>query len=82
MYKRQTLEWLLFGMDVTMITQVILSSESFATNITVVGTLIRMSALMDQKVVGFGKFSVAVLANESLLWSGCSAGSSEQPWII
>ena len=77
-----TLEGLLFGMDVAVITEMILPSEGLATNITIERALIRVSALVDEQVVRFGELSVAVLANKSLLWSGGSTRTSKQPGIV
>lgn len=64
------LEWLLLGVNITMIAQMVLATESFAANVAGVGTLIGVGALMDEQIVGFGKVTIAVFANELLLWSG------------
>ena len=46
-----TLKGLFFGMDVAMISQVILSAEGLPTNITAVRPLVCVSSLVDQQVV-------------------------------
>ena len=66
----ETFERFVFGMDVFVIPQVILSSERFATDITVKGSLIGVGPLVDQKVVRFGKFSLAKLTDVTFLWLG------------
>ena len=48
-----------------MVSQVILPSECFSTNITVEGALICMSPFVDQKVIG--ELTLAVLAVEGAL---------------
>ena len=50
-----------------MIPQVVLSPESFSTDVTAVGPLICVRSLMDQEVVGLGELSVTELADELLL---------------
>lgn len=77
-----TLEGLLFGVDVTVISQVILSSECFATDITIEGSLIGVGPLVDQEVVRFGELPIAVLANETLLWPRSSSGTPQQSGIV
>ena len=71
----KTFERFVFGMDVFMIPQVILSSERFATDITVKGSLIGVCPFVDQKVVRFGKFSLAKLTDVTFLWLGRGDGS-------
>lgn len=61
------LEGLLFGVDVAMVSQVILATEGLAANITAVGALVGVSPLVDQQVVGLGELTVAVFADELLL---------------
>ena len=60
----------------------ILSSESFATDVTGIWSLISVGPLMDQQVVTLGKVPVAVLADELFLGSCSPAWSSEQSGII
>ena len=50
-----------------MVSQVILPLEFFSTNITVEGALICMSPFVDQKVIGLGELTLAVLAVEGAL---------------
>ena len=66
----RALEWLLFGVDVAVVSQVVLPSEGLATNITVERPLIRVCPLMDQQVVRFSELALAVPAYEPLLWPG------------
>ena len=47
----QTLERFLFGVDVAVVTEVVLPPEGFATEITGIRPLIGMSTLVDEKVV-------------------------------
>ena len=77
-----TFERFFFGMDVTVISQMVLSSERLSTDITIEWSLIGMCPLVNQEVVRFGKLPVAVLANKTLLWSGSSPWSSQQSGII
>ena len=46
-----TLERLLFGMNVSVVTKMVLASEGLSTNITVEGALIGVSPFMNQQVV-------------------------------
>ena len=62
-------EWLLLGVDVAVVSEVVLSAEGLPTDITVVWPLISVGPLMDQEVVGLGELPAAVLADEPLLWS-------------
>ena len=63
------LEGLLLGVDVPVVTQVVLPPKGFATNVTGIGPLIRMGPFMAEKVVGLGELPVAELANEPFLGS-------------
>lgn len=72
------LERLLFGVDVAMISQVILTTEGFAADVTRIRALVRVRSLVDQKVVGFGELSVAVLADELFLWARSSRSGDLQ----
>ncbi len=65
-----TLEGLLLGVDVPVVPQVVLPPKGLATNVTGVWSLIGVGSLVDEQVVGLGKFPVAELADEPLLWSG------------
>jgi hypothetical protein len=61
------LEGLLFGVDITVVPQVVLPSKGLTTNITGKRPLICMSPLVDEQVVGLGELPVAELADEPLL---------------
>ena len=65
-----------------MVSQMILPSECFSANITVEWALIRMSPFVDQKVVGLGELTLAVLADETFLWPRRSTWSMEETGII
>lgn len=58
-----TLEGLLFGMNVSMVSQMVLASKCFATNVAWIRTLVRVGALVDEEIVGFGELSGAVPTN-------------------
>ena len=62
-----TLEGLLLGVDVPVVTQVVLPPKGLATHITGKWPLIRMGPLMDEQVVGLSELPVAELANEPFL---------------
>lgn len=72
------LEGLLFGMNVAMISQMILATEGFAANVTAVRTLVSVRSFMDQKIVGFGELAIAILADELFLWARSSRASDFQ----
>ena len=61
------LEGLLLGVDVPVVTQVVLPPKGLATHITGKWPLIRMGPLMDEQVVGLSELPVAELANEPFL---------------
>ncbi len=63
-----TLEGLLLGVDVPVVPQVVLPSKGLATDTTGKGSLICMSPLMDEQIVGLGELPAAELADEPLLW--------------
>ena len=56
-------------MCVFVVSQMVLSPESLAADITGVGPLISVGPLMDHDIVRLGELSVTKLADESLLWS-------------
>jgi hypothetical protein len=64
-----TFERLFLRVNVSVISQMILSSESFVTNVTSVGSLICMSPLVNQEIVWFSEMSITVFANELFLGS-------------
>ncbi len=61
------LEGLLFGVDISVVPQVVLPSEGLATHITGKRPFICMSPLMDEQVVGLGELPVAELTDKPLL---------------
>ena len=77
-----TFEGLLFGVNVSVVSKVVLPAEGLAANITIEGSLIGVCSLMDEKVVRLGEFSVAILADEPLLWPRSSARTSEESRIV
>jgi hypothetical protein len=72
------LEWLLFGVNITMITKMILTTECFSTNVTRVRTLIGMRSLVNQKIVRLCELTITIFADELLLWSSASRTSNFQ----
>ena len=76
------LEGLLFGVNVSVVSKVVLPAEGLAANITIEGSLIGVGPLVDEEVVGFGELSVAVLADETFLGSRSSSGSPQQSGIV
>ena len=44
-------EWLFFGVNVSVVTQVVLSAEGFTADITVEGSFVSMCAFVNQQVV-------------------------------
>lgn len=82
-----TLEWLLLGVDESVISEMVLSSECLLADLARVRSLIRVRALVDQQVVRLGEVSLAELADELLLGSiGSSIASlgsgKHEPWSI
>jgi hypothetical protein len=69
------LEGFLFAVNVAMISQMVLTTESFSANVTAIRTLIRMRSLVNEKIVGFGELTIAVFADELFLWT-CSSRAS------
>ena len=63
------LVWLVLAVNVFVVSQMVLSPESLAADITGEGPLISVGPLMDHDIVRLGEFSVTKLADESLLWS-------------
>lgn len=47
----------------------ILTTERFPANVAGIRTFIRVCAFMDKQVVGFGKVTIAVFADELFLWA-------------
>ena len=63
------LEGLILGVNIPMISQVILSSESLVANVACKGPLVSVSPLMDQEVVGLCEVPLTVFADKLLLGS-------------
>ena len=61
------LERLLLGMDVPVVSKVILAAKGFPTNITRVRSFVRVCSLVDKKVVGLRELAIAELTNKLLL---------------
>lgn len=57
-------------MNISVVPQVILSSERLVANITSVRSLVRVGPLVYEKVVGFGKMPPAEFADELLFGLG------------
>ena len=76
------LERLLFGVDVSVVPEMVLPAERLVADITVEGPLVGVGALVDEQVVGLGELAVAVLADEALLWPGRPSRSSQQPRVV
>jgi hypothetical protein len=76
------LEGFLLGVDIPVVSQMVLPPESFPTNVTGIRPLVCVSPLMYKKIVRFGKLSIAELADEPFLWPGRSARTSEEPGVI
>lgn len=66
----QAFEGLLFGVDVPVVPQVVLSSEGFVADVTCVRSLICVRPLMDQKIVRLGEMSSTELADKLFLGLG------------
>ena len=64
-----TFEWFLFGVDVAVVPQVILPTESFSTDVAGIRSLVCVGSFVDEKVVTFGEFPIAVFADETFLRS-------------
>ena len=73
---------LLLAVDVSVIPQMILTAERFAADITRIRPLICVCTLVDQQIVRLGKFTVAILADETLFWPGRPPRASKQPRVI
>jgi hypothetical protein len=74
-----TLEGLLFGVNVAMIAKMILPPERFAADVTRVRTLVGVRSLVYQQIVRLGELSIAIFADELLLWT-CASGAGDFQW--
>jgi len=61
------LERLLLGMDVPVVSKVILAAKRFPTNITGVRSFVRVCSLVDKQVVRLRELAIAELTNKLLL---------------
>ena len=68
-------ERFLLGVDVAMVSQVILASEGLPTDVTRVRSLVCVCPFMNEQVVGLGELSVAEFTFEFLLGSVVDPGS-------
>ena len=75
------LEWLVFGMYVFVVPQMILSPEGFSTNVTGKRPLICVGSLVDQQIVAFREFPVAKLADEPFLGPAAPTDPCVEPGI-
>ena len=73
---------LLLRVDVRVVSQVILSSETLSTDVARERSLVCVSSLVDHHVVTFGELSMAELADKPLLGPGASGMSKVESWII
>ena len=64
-----TLKRFVLGVNVSVISQMILSSKRFSAHITGKWSFICMGPLVNHKIVGFGKLTVAELTDKSFLGS-------------
>lgn len=72
------LERLFFGVNVAVIAEMVLATEGLAADVAAVGAFVSVGPLVDQQVVALGELSVAVFADELLLWTRSSrAGDFE-----
>ena len=55
-----TFERLLFGVDVTVVSKMVLASERLPTDITIERPLVRVGSFVDEQVVGLGELATAI----------------------
>ena len=77
-----TLVWLLLAVNVSVVTQMILTAERFAANVTWIWPLVCVCTLVYQQIVRLGKFTIAVFTDEALFGSGGPSRASKQPRVI
>lgn len=65
-----TFEGFLLGVNVSVVSQVVLSPEGLLTDVAGVRPLVRVRALVDQQIVGLGEVSPTKLANKFLFGFG------------
>lgn len=61
-----------------MIPQMILTTEGLAANVAAVWALVGVRSLVDQEIVRFGELTIAILADELLLWTRSSRAGDFQ----
>lgn len=69
----RNLKRLVLGMKLPVVSQMILPSESFATNITRVRPFVSVGPLVYQQIVTFSKLSIAKFADELFFWARAPA---------
>ena len=74
--------WLVLAVNVFVVSQMVLSPESLAADITGEGPLISVGPLMDHDIVRLGELSVTKLANEPLLGTRASGMSKVESRVI
>lgn len=72
------LEGLFFGVNVAVISEMVLATEGLAADVTAVGAFVGVGSLVDQQIVAFRELSVAVFADELLLWARSSSAGDFQ----
>lgn len=65
-----TFERFFLGVDISVVSQMVLSPESLVTNIACVWPLVRVGPLMDEEIVGLGEMPATELANKLLFSLG------------
>ena len=74
---------LVFGVNVLVVPEMVLSSKCLAAHITGKRSLISVCPLVDHDIVGLGELAVAILADEPLLGPGRPAlGVHVEPVVI
>jgi hypothetical protein len=73
------LKWLLFGMNVPMVAQMVLTSKGLSADVTRIGTLVGVRSLVNEQIVGFGELTIAIFADELFLWT-CSCRAGDFKW--
>ena len=73
---------LLLGVDVSVVSQMVLPSEALSTDVAGERPLVGVSSLVDHHVVALCELSVAELADEPLLGPRASGMSKVESWVI
>ena len=77
-----TFQWLLLGVGVHVVSQVVLPAKTLSALSAGERTLVCVSSLVDHHVVTFGELSMAELADKPLLGARASGMSKVESWII